>query len=237
MSAGDSHRKGADVDVDGTEADATRERLPRASVARLPAYLLALDRLWADGQSLTSSQELAALASVSPEQLRKDLSFLGSFGRRGVGYDVARLRERIGLVLGLEAVNRVVIAGIGHLGHALAAYGGFGDRGFRVVALVDDDPAVVGTVVAGLVVRPPSELADAVAEGKATIGVVATPVGVAQRVADALVEAGITGILTFAPTPLSVPDSVSVRHVDLASELQLLAFHSRMREPEQAEER
>ncbi len=227
---------GRGTDVDGAAADGARERLPRASVARLPAYLLALDGLWAGGQPLTSSQELAALSGVSPEQLRKDLSFLGSYGRRGVGYDVAGLREGIGTVLGLEVVNRVVIVGVGHLGHALAAYGGFAERGFRVVGLGDDDEAVVGTVVAGLVVRPAAELANVVAEGKATIGVVATPASVAQVVADALVAAGITGILTFAPTPLSVPDSVSVRNVDLASELQLLAFHSRMREPE-AEER
>jgi redox-sensing transcriptional repressor len=209
-------------------------RLPRASVARLPSYLVALDGLWAQGTTLTSSQDLAVLSGVSPEQLRKDLSFLGSYGRRGVGYDVERLRARIGAVLGLEALNRVVIVGVGHLGHALAAYGGFADRGVTVVGLVDDDPAVVGTTVAGLVVRPVAELADAVRDGQATIGIVATPAAVAQEVADALVVAGVTGILTFAPTALQVPDEVQVRSVDVASELQLLAFHSRRVEAEGA---
>lgn len=220
------------MDVAGAE-DA-RERLPRATVARLPAYLLALDGLWSEGGTLTSSQELAVRSGVSPEQLRKDLSFLGSYGRRGVGYDVARLRERIGAVLGLEVLNRVVIVGIGHLGHALAAYGGFAERGFRVVGLVDDDPRVVGTLVAGLVVRPAAELAEVVAAGGATIGVIATPATVAQQVADALAAAGVTGVLSFAPQTLQVPDGVQVRYVDLASELQLLAFHGRRREPAEA---
>ena len=215
-------------------AEDARERLPRATVSRLPAYLLALDGLWGEGTTLTSSQELASRAGVSPEQLRKDLSFLGSFGRRGVGYDVARLRDRIGAVLGLEVVNRVVIVGVGHLGHALAAYGGFAERGFRVVGLVDDDPGVVGTVVAGLVVHPASELAETVSAGGATIGVIATPAGVAQQVADALVAAGVTGILSFAPQTLQLPDEVHARYVDLASELQLLAFHGRHREAAEA---
>ena len=215
-------------------AEDARERLPRATVSRLPAYLLALDGLWGEGTTLTSSQELASRAGVSPEQLRKDLSFLGSFGRRGVGYDVARLRDRIGAVLGLEVVNRVVIVGVGHLGHALAAYGGFAERGFRVVGQVDDDPGVVGTVVAGLVVHPASELAETVSAGGATIGVIATPAGVAQQVADALVAAGVTGILSFAPQTLQLPDEVHARYVDLASELQLLAFHGRHREAAEA---
>lgn len=218
--------------MDEAEAAGARERLPRASVARLPVYLRALDGLWAEGQPLTSSQLIAVRAGVSAEQLRKDLSFLGSYGRRGVGYDVANLRERIASVLGLEVVNRVVIVGIGHLGHALAAYGGFAERGFRVVGLVDADPAVVGTIVAGLVVRPMSELADVVVSGGATIAVIATPVAVAQDVADALVALGVTGILTFAAATLQVPDDVHVRAVDVASELQLLAFHGRLREAE-----
>ena len=211
-------------------AEGARERLPRASVARLPAYLLALDGLWSEGTKLTSSHELAARSGVSPEQLRKDLSFLGSYGRRGVGYDVAQLRGHIGAVLGLEEPNRVVIVGVGHLGHALAAYGGFAERGFSIVGLVDDDPAVVGTTVAGIVVRPSSELPQVVAAGGATIGVIATPAAVAQQVADALAAAGVHGILTFAPQTLQAPDGVQVRAVDLASELQLLAFHGRHRD-------
>lgn len=211
-------------------AEGARERLPRASVARLPSYLLALDGLWSEGAKLTSSHELAARSGVSPEQLRKDLSFLGSYGRRGVGYDVAQLRGHIGSVLGLEEPNRVVIVGVGHLGHALAAYGGFAERGFSIVGLVDDDPTVIGTTVAGLVVRPVSELADVVAAGGATIGVIATPATVAQEVADALAAAGVHGVLTFAPQTLQMPDGVHVRAVDLASELQLLAFHGRHRE-------
>jgi len=211
-------------------AEGARERLPRASVARLPSYLLALDGLWSEGSKLTSSHELAARSGVSPEQLRKDLSFLGSYGRRGVGYDVVQLRGHIGAVLGLEEPNRVVIVGVGHLGHALAAYGGFGERGFSIVGLIDDDPEVVGTTVAGIVVRPSADLADVVSAGGATIGVIATPAAVAQQVADALAAAGVHGILTFAPQTLQAPGGVQVRAVDLASELQLLAFHGRHRD-------
>jgi redox-sensing transcriptional repressor len=211
-------------------AEGARERLPRASVARLPSYLLALDGLWSEGTKLTSSHELAARSGVSPEQLRKDLSFLGSYGRRGVGYDVAQLRGHIGAVLGLEEPNRVVIVGVGHLGHALAAYGGFAERGFSIVGLIDDDPEVVGTTVAEIVVRPSADLADVVSTGGATIGVIATPAAVAQQVADALAAAGVHGILTFAPQTLQAPGGVQVRAVDLASELQLLAFHGRHRD-------
>ena len=123
----------------------------------------------------TSSEELAAGAGVTPAQLRKDLSFLGSYGRRGVGYDVLHLSEQIAVVLGLTTQRRVVIVGIGNLGHALASYSVFAERGFAVVGLVDADPAVVGTSVAGLVVQPSSALAEVVGATDATIGIIATP--------------------------------------------------------------
>lgn len=212
----------------GRESVRARE-VPPATVARLPAYLRALHALAADGVVTTSSDELAGRAGVGSAQLRKDLSFLGSYGRRGVGYDVAHLSAQVEVVLGLTTQRRVVIVGIGNLGHALANYSGFAERGFAVVGLVDADPAVVGTVVAGLVVRPPQELAELVASAGASIGVVATPAPAAQAVADALVAAGIGGILTFAPRPLRVPSHVDVRAVDLASELQILAFHDHRR--------
>ncbi|GAA3818473.1 redox-sensing transcriptional repressor Rex [Cellulomonas soli] len=203
--------------------------IPPATVARLPAYVRALEGLLADGCVTTSSEGLAARSGASPALVRKDLSSLGSWGTRGVGYDTAHLRDQVVAVLGLTTQRRVVVVGAGHLGHALARYPVFADRGFAVVGLVDADPAVVGTTVGGLVVRPVDALAELVASTGATIGIIATPAGPAQEVCDALVAAGVGGILTFAPRTLHVPDDVDLRAVDVASELAILAFHDRRR--------
>jgi len=204
-----------------------RAELPDATVARLPGYLHALQAVRAS--RVVTSEELASAAGVSPAQLRKDLSFLGSYGRRGVGYDVAHLERQLGEVLGVGTRRTVVIVGIGYLGHALASYGGFAERGFEVAALVDADPGVVGTTVAGLVVEPAERIGEVVARTRASVGVVAVPGERAQGVADALVGAGVTALLTFAPRVLRVPEHVTVRQVDVASELQILAFHDARR--------
>ena len=226
----DTQRRGPRAHAEPGATGRSRAReVPPATVARLPGYLRALRGLTADGVVTTSSDELAAGAGVTPAQLRKDLSFLGSYGRRGVGYDVVHLSEQIAVVLGLTTQRRVVIVGIGNLGHALASYSVFAERGFAVVGLVDADPAVVGTTVAGLVVQPPEELAALVSGSDVTIGIIATPASVAQDVCDALVAAGVVGILTFAPRALRVPPTVDLRAVDVASELQILAFHDRRR--------
>jgi redox-sensing transcriptional repressor len=216
---------GSATSVRTTSVPATS--VPAATVARLPGYLHALDGLHAQSTPVVTSQQLARASGVTSVQLRKDLSFLGSYGRRGVGYDVEHLRHQVADVLGVREPHSVVLVGLGHLGHALAHYGGFADRGFTLVGLVDADPALVGTEVAGLVVEPPERLGALVAETGATIGVIATPAGAAQDVCDALVAAGVTGVLTFAPRTLRVPEHVDVRAVDVASELQILAFHSR----------
>jgi len=201
--------------------------IPRATVARLPMYLRALAGLAADGVGTASSHTLAAATGVGPAQVRKDLSFLGTHGTRGVGYDVAHLSRQLTLALGLTSQRRVVIVGIGHLGHALANHSGFAGRDFAVVGLVDADPRVVGTSVAGLEVQPVARLANVVADGAASIAVIATPAQVAQDVCDAVVAAGVTGVLNFAPRALRVPPTVELRVVDLGSELQILAFHDR----------
>ncbi len=199
--------------------------IPDASVARLPGYLRCLTSYAEQGIASVSSDELAAAAGVSPAKLRKDLSHLGSYGTRGVGYEVDRLAYEISLALGLTQDWPVAIVGMGNLGRALAAYSGFATRGFRVVALLDHDPAVVGTVIAGRRVRPMSDLGDLVAEQGLAIGVIATPADSAQEVCDVLTEAGVCSILNFAPRPLAVHDGVVVRKVDLSTELQILAFH------------
>lgn len=206
-----------------------RQAVPPATVARLPGYLRALESTAATGAVLTSSDELAGRAGVTPAQLRKDLSFLGSYGRRGVGYDVRHLQREVAAVLGVADVRRVLLVGVGHLGHALANYGGIAERGFSLVALVDADPAVVGSTVAGLVVEHVDDLPAVVARTGATMAVLTTPAAVAQDVCDRLVAAGVVGILTFVPGALRVPSHVDVRTVDVASELQILAFHDRVR--------
>jgi redox-sensing transcriptional repressor len=199
--------------------------IPEATVARLPIYLRALSALQDHGIPTVSSEDLAAAAGVGSAKLRKDLSYLGSYGTRGVGYDVDYLVYQIARELGLTQDWPVVIVGIGNLGHALANYGGFASRGFHIAALLDADPARVGEVVAGLAVRHVSELERLVCGLGPAIGVIATPATAAQEVCDRLVAAGVRSILNFAPLVLVVPEEVDVRKVDLAIELQILAFH------------
>jgi redox-sensing transcriptional repressor len=194
-------------------------------VARLPIYLRALTTLAEEGVGTVSSEELATAAGVNSAKLRKDLSYLGSYGTRGVGYDVDYLVYQVSRELGLTQDWPVVIVGLGHLGHALANYGGFASRGFAIRALVDADPATVGTEIAGLAVRHLDELEEQVRSHGIAIGVIATPAPVAQDICDRLVAAGVSSILNFAPVVLAVPDEVEVRKVDMSIELQILAFH------------
>lgn len=205
--------------------------VPAATVARLPLYLRALVALEDSGVGMVSSEELAGVSGVTSTKLRKDLSYLGSYGRRGVGYDVAALRSHIEDEMGLTRDLPVLIVGVGNLGHALANYSGMTGRGFSVVGLVDADESVVGHPVAGVVVRPLADLETLVAAHPGCIGVVAVPASAAQPVTDRLVRAGVRSILTFAPLSLEVPDGVEVRKVDLAVELQILAYHERLRTP------
>ncbi len=206
--------------------------IPEATVARLPVYLRALTALAEDGTVTCSSQELASAAGVNSAKLRKDLSYLGSYGTRGVGYDVAYLRYQIARQIGVTQDWPVVIVGIGNLGQALANYSGFRSRGFRVVALLDADPSRHQERIAGVAVRPFGDLDAIVAEHGVAIGVIATPAEAAQEVADRLVEAGIRSILNFAPTVLAVPAGVDVRKVDLSIELQILAYHEQRKSPQ-----
>ena len=202
-----------------------RVGVPEATIGRLPVYHRVLTGLVERGIATVSSDELAAAAGVNSAKLRKDLSLLGTYGTRGVGYDVEHLLAQIGRELGLSQEWPVVIVGVGNLGHALANYGGFASRGFRLVGLIDSDPNRTGEVVAGVAVRPVSDLAVMAATERVAIGVIATPAAAAQQVCDVLVAAGVRSILNFAPAVLSVPGGVDVRKVDLASELQILAFH------------
>ena len=200
-------------------------RIPEATVARLPLYYRALLETADQRVPTVSSERLAELAGVTAAKVRKDLSFLGSYGTRGVGYDVEFLLHQISRELGLTREWPVAIVGIGNLGQALANYDGLAERGFEVVALVDADPAKVGRRVAGVVVEGMAALDRIVFERHVAIGIIATPAGAAQEVADRLVAAGVGSILNFAPAVVVVPDDVSLRKVDLAIELQILSFY------------
>jgi len=217
----------------GTEGDgpapAVGHGIPDATVARLPVYLRALYALADRGVATVSSEELAVAAGVNSAKLRKDLSHLGSYGTRGVGYDVDYLVYQVSRELGLTQDWPVLIVGAGNLGRALANYGGFASRGFRIAALVDSDPTVVGSMIAGHTVRSGTDIEEVIRRLHVAIGVIATPATVAQNVADRLVAAGVTSILNFAPVVLNVPSGVEVRKVDLSIELQILAFHAQRR--------
>ena len=202
-------------------------------MARLPVYLRILAELddeHLDGDAAhVSSERLAELAGVNAAKVRKDLSYLGSYGTRGVGYEVAFLLYQIRRSLGLTHDWPVVIVGAGNLGQALAGYGGFSSRGFPVAGVVDIDESKVGTVLAGVRVRHIDDLAQIVQSRQVSIGVIATPPHAAQDAADRLVRAGVTSILNFAPTVLGVPRGVGVRKVDLAVELQILSYYEQRR--------
>jgi len=204
-------------------------RIPEATVARLPVYLRSLVEV-SDGKTTTiSSERLAEMAGVNAAKVRKDLSYLGSYGTRGVGYDVEYLLFQMSRELGLTHDWPVVIAGIGNLGAALANYGGFSDRGFPVAALVDADPDKVGDRLGDLTIRHIDDLPAIVAEHQIAIGIIATPAAVAQDVADLMVAAGIASVLNFAPAVVSVPQTATLRKVDLAVELQILSFYQQRR--------
>jgi redox-sensing transcriptional repressor len=203
----------------------TKRRIPEATVARLPLYLRSLLEAQHSGDATISSERLAELAGVNAAKVRKDLSYLGSYGTRGVGYDVEYLLFQMSRELGLTQDWPVAIVGLGNLGQALANYMGFGERGFPIVALCDASPKVVGSEVHGVIVRHVDDLPAIAAEHAISIGIIATPASAAQDVADRLVEAGVQSILNFAPTVISVPDEVSLRKVDLAVELQILSFY------------
>jgi redox-sensing transcriptional repressor len=203
-----------------------RERaIPEATVARLPLYLRSLVEMTERGMHTVSSEGLADAAGVNSAKVRKDLSYLGSYGTRGVGYDIEYLIYQISRELGLTQDWNCVIVGVGNLGHALANYRGFSARGFRVAALVDADERKIGEQVGELMIEDFEELERIVKERQVSIGIVATPAVAAQDAADRLVASGVKSILNFAPAVITVPDDVSLRKVDLSIELQILSFY------------
>jgi redox-sensing transcriptional repressor len=200
--------------------------IPEATISRLPIYLRCLlDVAEQQGQMTISSEQLAGLAGVNAAKVRKDLSYLGSYGTRGVGYDIEYLLYQITRELGLTQDWPAAIVGVGNLGRALASYKGFSERGFRIAALFDIDESLIGKKFGDQPVRHIDELKDVVSEVGISIGIIATPPAAAQEVAEHLVDAGVSSILNFAPAVVNVPPNVTVRKVDLSTELQILSFY------------
>jgi len=199
-------------------------RLSRASVNRFSLYLRHLERLAQEGVQKVSSGQLGDALGINDAQVRKDLAYLGNLGQPGIGYHAPELITALRHRLGIDRPWSAVLVGVGNLARALLRYRGFEEQGFRFVALFDADPQKVGQQVDGLVIRGPDEMPAVVAATGAELGVVTVPAAAAQTVADALVAAGIRGILNFAPTILRLPPGVSLVAVDLAVQLEQLAF-------------
>ena len=200
------------------------KRIAESTVRRLSIYLSFLEEIETQGILTTSSDDLARLGGTTSAQVRKDLSFFGSFGKRGLGYSVPELSAALRDILGLGHQWRVCIVGVGKIGAALARYEGFADRGFNVIGLYDSDPAKIGHKSGGIAVRDTADLEKDVHAGKYDIAVITVPAENAQSIVDRIVKAGLRAILSFAPTQLSVPDDVELRTVNMAMELEALTF-------------
>jgi len=202
-----------------------KSKVPQATVPRLARYLRVLHRLERDGVPKVSSKELAERLDANAAQIRKDFSYFGEFGVRGVGYEVKFLIGELSKCLGLDAEWRVVICGAGKLGQALARYRVFGEEGFRLTGIFDSSRRVVGTDVDGLVIRSERELTTFTRENDVHIAIITVPAEAAQAVADKAIEGGVKGILNFAPVRLALVEGVFIRQVDLSTELMVVSFY------------
>ncbi len=203
----------------------TSNQIPDIVIGRLPIYLRALTYMAEEGKEITSSQELGERLGISSAQIRKDLSHFGEFGKQGTGYEVAYLRDQLKRILKVERTWPVALVGYGDLGHALAHYGGFAAKGFEIVVLFDNDPNKIGQKVAGKEVVDIAKLPQVVREKNIKVAIIAVPSSAAQRVADALVEAGIKAILNYAPIHIAVPPDVRVQYIDPAAHLQRMTYY------------
>ena len=202
-----------------------KSKIPEATVKRLSLYLNCIAEV-GNSNSRISSEKLAKLARVNPAQVRRDLSYLGSLGTRGVGYDLSTLKNQLNIALGLVEGWSAIIVGAGNLGSALAQYEGFEDKGFAIVGLYDVDSKKISTKIAGLVVKHIEKINDDVKKYKVAIGIITTPSEFAQDTANLLIAGGIKSILNFAPTRIESTDSgIVIKNVDLSQELQVLSYY------------
>jgi len=201
------------------------EEIPDIVISRLPVYLRALTRLQSEGQEITSSKELGERLGISSAQIRKDLSHFGEFGKQGTGYEIRKLVDQLRRILKVENEWDVALVGAGAIGHALAHYNGFTDRGFRITMIFDNDPANVGTRLNGFEVCDVSRMSELIQEHHITLAMVAVPAEAAQAVTDELVKAGVRGILNYAPINLVTPENVHVQYIDPVVHLQRITYY------------
>jgi redox-sensing transcriptional repressor len=201
------------------------EKIPDIIIGRLPVYLRALQRMSERGMKTTSSQELGDYVGISAAQIRKDISQFGEFGKQGTGYAIPFLIDKLREILKVNQMWDVVVVGIGDMGHALARYGGFADRGFRVSMIFDIDPSKIGQKVGSFTIEDAATLVDRVRSAQIKLAMVTVPAAAAQSVADKLVQAGVKAILNYAPTVLNVPAGVYVQHIDPCSHLQRMTYY------------
>lgn len=199
--------------------------IPDIVIGRLPIYLRALNQLARQGQEITSSRELGQLLGISSAQIRKDLSHFGGFGKQGTGYHVETLRKKLEQILNVDTEWSIVVVGAGHIGHALAHYRGFVNRGFRVVAVFDNDPDKIGKKIDGFKIQPMEDIDDFIDKHRIKLAMVAVPAEYAQDVANKLIAHGVRGILTYAPITLNIPDGIYVQYIDPVAELQHMTFY------------
>ena len=201
------------------------DKIPDIIIGRLPIYLRALQRMVENNTQTTSSQELGEIIGISAAQIRKDISQFGEFGKQGTGYSIPFLIERLQSILKVNRVWDMIIVGMGDMGHALARYNGFVDRGFQVTMLFDNDPKKIGQMVNNLEIFGMEGMTHKIKENKVKIAVLSVPASAAQVVADQLVKAGIKSILNYAPLHLNVPKDVHVQHIDPATHLQRMTYY------------
>lgn len=200
-------------------------QIPDIVVSRLPIYLRALTRMAQEGQQITSSHELGKRLGISSAQIRKDLSHFGEFGKQGTGYQIQYLVNQLSRILKVDQEWEVALVGAGDLGHALARYSGFGDRGFRIALILDSDPSKIGKNLGGYTVHDAAQMSTLIPQHNIVLAMIAVPAEHAQAVANELVKAGVKGLLNYAPITLSVPEGVQVQYIDPVVHLQRMTFY------------
>jgi redox-sensing transcriptional repressor len=203
----------------------SKTEIPDIVIGRLPLYLRALQRMVQEGRQVTSSQELGERLGISAAQIRKDLSQFGEFGKQGTGYNIEFLRDQLRQILKIDRVWEIAVVGAGDVGHALARYQGFRDRGFEVVVIFDSDPQKIGQKINDFVIRDVAKMKDEIQKMGIKVAMVATPASFAQDVVDQLVEAGVQAILNYAPIQISTPQTVRVQFIDPATHLQRMSYY------------
>ncbi len=201
------------------------EKIPDIIIGRLPVYLRALQRMADHGIKTTSSQELGEHVGISAAQIRKDISQFGEFGKQGTGYSIAYLLDKLREILKVDRIWDVALVGAGDMGHALANYQGFKNRGFHIVAIFDNQPEKIGQKIGDFVVQDADKLVESIKAANIKVAMLTVPAIAAQSVADKLVQAGVRAILNYAPISLNVPNNVKVQHIDPATHLQRMTYY------------